>query len=392
MKRSTVALATLPMFAFTALISASAQAATKTAAKTGAKPKPVVPAPGKSCAASNVGIPVAGEGSVLLDCIKSGSRYVWQVSKSALATTTLAPTTTAAVAVAAAPATTVAKSDKWPDKIVFAPVPSENSSIALATWSPFVKALEKELGIKVEQVSVSDYAAVVEGQLSGKVDLAMYGPFSYYVAKAAGAKIDPIAVQVSDIGASPSYQSYMIAPANSSAKGIADAKGRKVCFSDNLSTSGFLYPTSGLLDVGLESGKDYTAVFAGGHDKSVAAVKAGTCDVGFAFDDMVNRTAVSAGIIKPGDLKVIWQSNAIPNSPIAVRNELPTSLVAKIKAAIPKLDTLYLQAGGFCSSANRFGCNAGGSNAWVLVNESFFQPIADVCNKTKAAACFPAKK
>ena len=263
---------------------------------------------------------------------------------------------------------------------------------ALATWSPFVKALEKELGIKVEQVSVSDYAAVVEGQLSGKVDLAMYGPFSYYVAKAAGAKIDPIAVQVSDIGASPSYQSYMIAPANSSAKGIADAKGRKVCFTDNLSTSGFLYPTSGLLDVGLEAGKDYTAVFAGGHDKSVAAVKTGTCDVGFAFDDMVNKTAVTAGIIKPGDLKVIWQSNAIPNSPIAVRNELPASLVAKIKAAIPKLDTLYLQAGGFCSSANRFGCNAGGNNAWVLVNESFFQPIADVCNKTKAPACFPAKK
>ena len=145
MKRSTVALATLPMFALTALISASAQAATKTAAKTGAKPKPVVPAPGKSCAASNVGIPVAGEGSVLLDCIKTGTRYVWQVSKSALGTTTLAPTTTAAVA-AAVPATTVAKSDKWPDKIVFAPVPSENSSIALATWSPFVKALEYASG------------------------------------------------------------------------------------------------------------------------------------------------------------------------------------------------------------------------------------------------------
>ena len=385
MKRSTVALIALPFFTISTALATAATAATKAA-----KTKPSVPAPGKPCAASNVGIPVAGEGSILLDCVKTGTKYVWQVSKSALVTTTVAPSTT--LTGATAPATTVAKSDKWPDKIVFAPVPSENSSIALATWAPFVKALEKEVGIKVEQVSVSDYAAVVEGQLSGKVDLAMYGPFSYYVARTAGAKIDAIAVQVSDIGASPSYQSYMIAPANSSAKAIGDAKGKKVCFVDNLSTSGFLYPTSGLIDAGLEAGKDYTAVFAGGHDKSVAAVKAGTCDVGFAFDDMVNKTAITAGIIKPGDLKIIWQSNAIPNSPIALRNELPASLVAKIKAVVPKLDALYLQAGGFCSSTNRFGCNAGGSNAWVQVNETFFQPIADVCAKTKAAACFPAKK
>ena len=387
MKRSTIALIALPLFALTSTMAATANAATKNTTK----PKPSVPAPGKPCAASNVGIPVAGAGSVLLDCVKVGTKYVWQVSKSALVTTTVAPTTTAA-GTNSAPATTVAKSDKWPDKIVFAPVPSENSSIALATWTPFVKALEKEIGIKVEQVSASDYAAVVEGQLSGKVDLAMYGPFSYYVAKAAGAKIDPIAVQVSDIGASPSYQSYMIAPANSTAKAITDAKGKKVCFTDNLSTSGYLYPTAGLIDAGLEIGKDYTAVYAGGHDKSVAAVKAGTCDLGFAFDDMVTKTAITAGIIKPGDVKIIWTSNAIPNSPIAIRTELPASLVAKIKATVPKLDSLYLQAGGFCSSANRFGCNAGGSNAWIQVNESFFQPIADVCNKTKAPACFPAKK
>ena len=176
-------------------------------------------------------------------------------------------------------------------------------------------------------------------------------------------------------------------------KTLADLQGSTIAWIDPNSAAGYLFPRATLRKAGFDPEKFFgKQVFAGGHDKSVAAVKAGTCDVGFAFDDMVNKTAITAGIIKNGDLKVIWQSNAIPNSPIAVRNELPASLVAKIKAAIPKLDTLYLQAGGFCSSANRFGCNAGGSNAWVLVNESFFQPIADVCNKTKAAACFPAKK
>ncbi len=364
------------------IITASADAATKTT-------KASIPAPGKACTAKNVGVSVAGPGGVLLDCIKSGSAYTWKVSKDALVTTV---PTTVATAVAASTATTVvAKSDKWPDKIVFAPVPSENASAALTAYGPFAKALEDMLGIKVEQVAVSDYAAVVEGQLSGKVDIAAYGPFSYYVAKAAGAKIDPIAVTVNDIGLPPSYQSFLVAPGNSAATSIADVKGKKVCFVDNLSTSGYLYPTAGLKEVGLEVGRDYTAVFAGGHDKSVAAVKAGTCDLGFAFDDMVNTIAPASGIIKPGDLKVIWKSRSIPNSPFAVRTDLPASLVAKIKESVPKIDALYLQAKKYCPASNP-NCGIGTAKAWVQVNESFFQPIADVCKLTQAPACFPVKK
>jgi len=367
------------------IITASADAATKPTKTT----KASIPAPGKACGAKNVGVSVAGQGGVLLDCIKSGSTYTWQVSKNALVTTV--PTTVAAGVVASTATTVVAKSDKWPDKIVFAPVPSENATAALAAYGPFAKALEDMLGIKVEQVAVSDYAAVVEGQLSGKVDIAAYGPFSYYVAKVAGAKIDPIAVLVNDIGLPPSYQSFLIAPGNSAATSIADVKGKKVCFVDNLSTSGYLYPTAGLKEAGLEVNRDYTAVFAGGHDKSVAAVKAGTCDLGFAFDDMVNTIAPASGIIKPGDLKVIWKSKPIPNSPFAVRTDLPASLVAKIKESVPKIDALYLQAKKYCSASNP-NCGIGTAKAWVQVNESFFQPIADVCKVTQAPACFPVKK
>ncbi len=357
----------------------SANAATKS------KTKKPAPAAGKACTAKEVGTPIAGAGGVLLDCVKNGTGYKWTVSKAAV-TTIAAPTT---IVGASVPASTVAaKNDKWPDKLVFAVVPAENATATLAAWAPFKKALEKELGIPVEQVTPSDYAGVIEAQLSGKVDLAMYGPFSYYLAKKAGAKIEPIAVQVRDIGLPPSYRSYLVAKADSPINSINDVKGKKLCFVDTASTSGYLYPQLGLKEANIAS-TDYTQVLSGGHDKSVVAVKAGTCDAGFAFDDMVDKTAVDRGLIKQGEVKVIWRSKPIPNSPIAVRTELPDALVAKLKKVVPNIDSLYLEANKFCSGAS---CSLAGLNAWVPVNDSFFDPIAEVCAATNAAACNPPKK
>ena len=135
-----------------------------------------------------------------------------------------------------------------------------------------------------------------------------------------------------------------------------------------------------------------TAVFAGTHDKSVAAVKSGNCDAGFAFDDMVTKTAVTAGIIKATDIKIIWKSKGIPQGPIAVRTGLPDSLLVKIRQVLPNIDALYLQANKLCPDATPT-CNLGGtSNSWAPVNDSFFDPIADVCKATQAAACFPPKR
>jgi phosphonate transport system substrate-binding protein len=354
------------------------QSSSIAATRTTVVKKPAIPQAGKPCSKSQVGTPVAGPNG-LLDCVKQGSKYVWKVSAAS-------PTT-----VAAAAATTVAATtEKWPDKLIFAPVPAENAAASLVTWGPLVKSLEKELGIKIEQVATSDYAGVIEGQLSNKIDLAMYGPFSYYLARQSGAKIEPVAVTVRDIGLPPSYQSYLVTRANSPINSIGDVRGRKVCFVDNASTSGYLYPFAGLKEAGINPESDISAVFAGGHDRSVTAVKAGTCDAGFAFDDMVNITAVERGLIRSDEIKVVWRSKAIPNSPLAMSTNLPPSLKAKIKQVLPKLDSLYFKNNGFCPETG--ACNLGGSNAWVPVNEAFFQPIADVCKETNAPACQPAKK
>jgi hypothetical protein len=107
----------------------SAHTAADAATRTTVPKKSAAPQAGKPCNKSQVGTPVAGANG-LLDCVKQGSKYIWKQSAAS-------PTTVAAAVTTAAPDT-----DKWPDKLVFAPVPAENAAASLVTWGPLVKSLE----------------------------------------------------------------------------------------------------------------------------------------------------------------------------------------------------------------------------------------------------------
>jgi ABC-type phosphate/phosphonate transport system substrate-binding protein len=60
------------------------------------------------------------------------------------------------------------------------------------------------------------------------------------------------------------YTSLAYVKAGSEITSLDQAKGKKVCFVDAASTSGFLVPTKGLMDVGLVTKADITPVMAGG--------------------------------------------------------------------------------------------------------------------------------
>lgn len=361
----------------------------------------VSPAMGATKAAAGKTCKTVGTNSGSLTCTKQGTKNVWRATPRP----TAAPTTGAAQpAPTAAPATTAApaKEAAWPDRLRLAPVPAENASSTVTSWTPFAKALEKEIGIPVEIITTTSYAGVTEALVGGRIDMAMYGPFSYYLAKASGAKVEPIGIYVSQIGRPPVYYSVLVAKSSrSDIRTIADVKGKKVCFVDPQSTSGYLYPFLALIDAGIDPEKDITAIFAGGHDRSAIAVNNGTCDAGFAFENMVfplspkePATLTTRGVLKDGDLKLIQKSKPIPESPLAIRTDLPASLVAKVKTATLNIDALYLQANKLCPAASPrcgiFGANDSDST-FVPATDSFFNDIKVLCtNPVAPKACKPA--
>ncbi|QIH99844.1 phosphate/phosphite/phosphonate ABC transporter substrate-binding protein [Rhodococcoides fascians A21d2] len=282
----------------------------------------------------------------------------------------------------------------FPETITLAAIPAENSTDLKASYDPVITRLEKETGAKVEFIQASDYAGVVEGLIAGNVDIAFFGPFAYVVAGINGVEMTPLGAVVQDEGGKPGYQSYGIARSdNASVNGLADYAGKNVCFVDPSSTSGFLYPTAGLIeDNVIASGSEadisaaMTPIYAGGHDASVLAVKAGDCDAGFAFDTMVDRTMIDNGEIAPGELKTVWKSDTIAGSLFAANDDLGTDAIAKLQDVFSEgMNSDAFVADGICAEE----CRITDEDAWGVVpaQDSDYDGVRNVCEITASEKC-----
>lgn len=278
--------------------------------------------------------------------------------------------------------------DQPSEALVFAAVPSEESTTIQQEYAAVLAMLAAETGRKIEFQQATDYAAVIEGVRAGKIDIAQFGPFSYVLAKNQSPDLVPVAASIDEKGAQPGYQSYGIVNPSSGITGLAGFAGRTVCFVDPGSTSGYLYPIAGLLEAGVDPKTGIKPIFAGGHDASVLAVASGQCEAGFAYDSMVDRQLIDSGQLKPGQVVTVWKSETIAGSPIAVSGELDSALRQKIADAfVQKANVDYLAANGFCPSVDN--CEVGEEGEWGFapVDDSIYNGVRKVCEVTKAESC-----
>lgn len=288
-----------------------------------------------------------------------------------------------------------ANAQGFPDTITLAAIPAENSSDLKASYEPLIKLLEKETGSKIEFVQASDYAGVVEGMIADNVDLAFFGPFAYVVAKVNGAKITPLGAVIGEQGEQPGYQSYGLTRSDvADINGLKDFAGKKICFVDPSSTSGYLYPTAGLIEEGvIKSGSEadvsaaMSPVFAGGHDASALSIANGDCDAGFAFDTMVDQTMIEKGDLQPGQLKTVWKSEMIAGSVFAANDSLGAEAIDKLEAIFTeKANVESLQAAGFCEGD---ACRITDERAWGVVpaTDTDYDGVRHVCDVTGSEKC-----
>jgi len=277
----------------------------------------------------------------------------------------------------------------WPETLVFGAVPSEESSSLVESYEKILNVLEAELGIEVEFFQASDYAGIIEGQVAGNVHMAQYGPFSYVLAGVRGADLEVAGVMTDGPDIEPGYQSYGFALAsNKEVNTIEDFAGKVVCFVDPASTSGYLYPSEGLLSAGIDLESGITPVFAGGHDASVLSVKNGDCEVGFAFDAMVDKNLIESGDIAEGEIKTVWKSEVIAGSPLAILGSLPESLKAEIKRIIiQEANVDALVASGICTSVDDCGLTDEKVWGYVEKDDSFYDGVRKVCEVTGSVNC-----
>lgn len=210
-------------------------------------------------------------------------------------------------------------------------IPAEDAQKQRDSYAPLVSYLEKKTGMKAELFVATDYSGVIEAMRSGKLDIALYGPFSYILATDK-ANAEAFVVEIRK-GSGTSYKSLITTHPESGINNLEDLKGRTFSFVDPASTSGNLIPRSNLKKRNIDPDTDFkSVVYSGGHDASALAVKNRKVDAG-AFDDITYNNMKEKGLITDKDIKIIFESDPIPGSLWAWRKDLPDDLKVKIKEA-----------------------------------------------------------
>jgi phosphonate transport system substrate-binding protein len=225
---------------------------------------------------------------------------------------------------------------KYPE-LVFAVVPAENGTGVIERYTPLTEYLSKQLGTKVTLRVANDYAAVIEGQRAGNIQMAYYGPSAFARALMTGAKIDAFAIDV-NLDGTKGYHSVLYVKADSPYKSIEDLKGKNLCLVDPNSTSGNNVPRFALNKMGIKPDDFFgKVVYAGSHENAVIGVQQGTCDAAFNWWNDENESNLKRmerkGMAKYGDFRIIFKSDQIVNSPYAYLSDLPADLKAKIRDA-----------------------------------------------------------
>lgn len=240
-----------------------------------------------------------------------------------------------------------------PIKMAF--VPSSQTTRVTQGAEPVVAQLSRITGYSYRISVPTSYAAVIEAIGSNQVDVAWLAPFSYVLAREKyGSEVILSAVRKGFL----TYPSVFIT-ADPNVKSVADMKGKKFAFVDPTSASGYLYPVAYLKNVGLVTGdrigiEQLEAYFgrgnvliAGGHDKVVTAVYNGQVAGGAVFGGPLdpqtgNPTDARNQVVGTlrdvyQKVKIVGETQQIPNDTVSVRKGLPPDVVKQIQNGLLEL-------------------------------------------------------
>lgn len=283
---------------------------------------------------------------------------------------------------------TASSNSEWPETLTFAQIPSESATGIAEDNAAIIATIEQELGVEVELQEATSYAAVIEAIRAGQVDIAGMGPFSYVVAADSDAGVIPLGTLADSADETPGYQSYGIVNPDSGITDIAGFAGKNVCFVDPTSTSGYLFPSAGLLEEDIDPETGVTPIMAGGHDASALSVADGTCDAGFAYDTMVTEELIESGQMAEGDVEVVWESEVIPASPYVASTQLPEDLQQELLRIFEEnLNIPAMVEAGICASEAECLLPEGSEYGFIPVEDSFYDGIRAVCEVTKSESC-----
>lgn len=285
--------------------------------------------------------------------------------------------------------------DGLPDTLSMGVGPLETITETAAQWDAYITAVEQALDVEIVLLEATESVGVIEAAIAGDLDIVHLGPFGQMLAFDNGAEL----VTVGATGPTPdgpNNAALGAVRADSDIEELADLEGRDVCFVSATSTTGYLFAAAALEGLGIDPEADINGVFVGDHANAVRQMLDGECDAAFSFREQIEvLTPQNEDGVEPEDLKVIFRQE-VPEGGLTISKQLS-------EAAQERLAQALLDSNG-TAIAEAEGCGnlpieehtdgspycrviAGESWGLVAVDDTYWQPVRDVCEATNAPAC-----
>lgn len=216
---------------------------------------------------------------------------------------------------------------KNPSTLLMSYTPQEDAQAYERLWQPFVEHMSTCSGKKTRFFQVHSPAATVEAMRSGRINLSTLStgdtPFAVNIAGAV-----PYAIR-GDAKGPTGYRLVVIVRNSSPIKTLKDLAGKRVAHAAPSSNSGNLAPRALFAAEGVVPDKDYKVLYSGKHDNSISGVQSGDYDAAAIADDVLDRM-IQRGIVKPEELRVVYQSKPFPNGSMVMSHDLNADLQKKI--------------------------------------------------------------
>lgn len=215
----------------------------------------------------------------------------------------------------------------------------------IARLEPFRAYLQDRLGLPVEIVAMAGYDALIDAQVSARVQYAIHSASSYVTTAALCACVEPVALPAAFDG-SHGFHSLLVSLSGSAIASLAEARDKRLALTSGDSVAGRLVPLKALAGQGIDAASYFSTVlsaadpeqavtmlFTNEADLAVAwSSLAGDVASGYSFGVLTNM--VSAGALAMDRLKIVWQSPLIPFGPHVLRKDVPDELRTLISDAL----------------------------------------------------------
>ena len=237
--------------------------------------------------------------------------------------------------------------------IIMALAPSATTQELIAGGDAIAAKLSELTGYTITVTIPTSYAALVEAMGAGNAHIGWLPPLAYVLANQKGyAEVAMVAVR----NGSDFYGAQFIANVNSgftayfdpaanggagantadAATALAQFNGKKPCWTDPLSASGYVIPSGIVMNTGASL---KAPAFVQGHPTVVRALYAGgICDFGATYIDA--RTSSSLKDLPDVNDKVvvIWRTDpVIPNDNVSIASDVPADVRTAIVDALKSL-------------------------------------------------------